>query len=61
MGASVEPSKAALQGLNQQFFLGQIFLIDGGYLQLATGRWLDVLGNLYHAVGIEIETHHSIV
>ena len=39
----------------------QILLVDGGNLQFAACRGLDVLGNIHHTVRIEIEAHDGIV
>ena len=61
MCTCIQPGKATLQGLHLQFLLCQILLVNGGNLQLTTSRWLDVLGNLNHAVGVEIKTYHGVV
>ena len=61
MGTGVEPGKATLQGLYLELLLGEVLLVDGGDFQFSTGRGFDVLGNLDHAVGIEVETHHGVV
>ena len=61
VGAGVEPCKAALHGLHPQSLLPEILLIDGRYLQFAACAGLDSLCNLHHVVGIEIESHHSVV
>ena len=61
MRTSVEPCETALQGLYEQFFLFQVFLVDRRDLQFSAGTGLDVLRNLYDTVGIEIESYHSVV
>ena len=61
MCTGVEPCKSALQCLHFQLATFQVFLVDGGYLKFATCAWLDVLGYLYHAVRVEVESHHGVV
>ena len=61
MGARVEPGKAALQRLHLELSAAQILLVDGRDLQFAALAGLDVLGDLHHAVGIEVEAHDGVV
>ena len=61
MRAGVEPCKAASECLHLQFAILQELLVDGGYLQLATGRGLHVLRHAHHLVGVEIEADDGIV
>ena len=50
----VEPSKAPSERLHLELSIGKELLIDTCYFEFATCRWLDVLGNIYNSVGIEI-------
>ena len=61
MGARVEPGEAALQRLHLELSAAQILLVDGRDLQFAALAGLDVLGDLHHAVGIEVEAHDGVV
>lgn len=57
----IQPGETAAQGLDLQFTIGQKGLVHGCNLKLATGRWLDALGNVHHLIGVEIQTHNGIV
>ena len=54
VGTSVEPGKSALEGKHLQLMAVEIFLVDGGNLELAASTGLDIFGYLYHAVGLEV-------
>ena len=61
MCTRIKPCKTSLQGSYLQSLLCQVVLVYSGDFQLATWTRLDVLGYLYHAVWIEIESYHSVV
>ena len=61
MGASVEPSETTFENIDFQLFIFQKTLVHSGYLQFAACRGLYTLCHFHHLVGIEIESHHSVV
>ena len=61
MRARVEPCESPLEGLHFQRSAGEKRLVHRGDLQFAALAGLDVLGDLHHAVGIEVEAHDGVV
>ena len=69
VGAGVKPGESAAKGLHLQLAIAQEPLVDpstalrasSGNLILASCGGLDVLGNVYHLVGVKIESHNGIV
>src|SRR5690554_6436891 len=61
MGASVQPGKASAQQLYIQIALFQIGPVYAGDFQLATVAGLYLLGDLYHAVVVEVEAGYGVV
>ena len=61
VGAGVEPGEAAAKGLDLEFAVGEKGLVDAGDLQFAAGGGLDVLGDVHHLVGVEVEADDGVV
>ena len=61
MGARIQPGETSLQATHQQILASQIGLVYRGYLQFPACAGFDVLGNLHHAIGIEVKTYHGVV
>ena len=61
MGARIQPGKSAPQQFHLQIAALQIHLVQGGDLQLAAFRRLDVLRHLHHIVVVEVEPGHRPV
>jgi len=61
VGAGVEPSEAAAEGLHLQLAVLQEFLVHGGDFQFTTRTRFDAFGYVHHLVGVEVEAHHGVV
>ena len=61
MRSGIQPGEAVAELLCLELSAAQIFLVDGGYLQLPSPGRLHVLGNLHHAVRVEIQAHNGVV
>ena len=61
MGTGIQPGGTAAHAFNTQLALLEIDVVHIGDLQLATGRWLDLFGDLHHLIVIEVEAGHRIV
>ena len=61
VGAGVEPGKATAKCLDLELAVSQEGLVDGGDLQLTAGTGLDVLGDIYHLVRVEVQAHDGVV
>ena len=61
MCSCVKPCKTTLKRLHFQGMAFQIFLVDGCDFQLSSCAGFDVLGDVHHAVRVEIQSDNGIV
>ncbi|MOA32525.1 hypothetical protein D3C78_1537510 [compost metagenome] len=61
MGTGVEPGIATPHHGDRQLTTSKVVVAHIGYFQLTTGRGLQALGDLHHAVVVEIKARHRII
>ncbi len=60
-GAGVQPGGAAVEHPHLEFALFEVFLVDRGDFVFAPGGGLDAVGEVHHAVVVEVESRHGVV